>query len=142
VVRRDPAVRSCGDAQGFRTVDNQKLQVKNSGGQYFHYGHALHPEAARRKSQNLARLWLQDAQLDQAPRRPPEFYDRDQKVRRFTGTHPAVMREIVAAADWTYTSRKPLIRLRREYFWEDIALLIQRFTGLTIGVHRNYRRID
>jgi len=142
VVRRDPAVRSCGDAQGFRTVDNQKLRVKNSGGQYFHYGHALHPEAARRKSQNLARLWLQDAQLDQAPRRPPEFYDRDQKVRRFTGTHPAVMREIVAAADWTYTSRSPLVRLRREYFWEDIALLIQRFTGLTIGVHRNYRRLD
>jgi hypothetical protein len=142
VVRRDTAIRSCGDAQGFRTVDEQKLWVKNSGGHYFHYGYALHPEVAGRKLKNLGRLWHQDAQLDRVCRRPPDFYDNDQKVKRFTGTHPALMREIVAAADWTYTSRDPLIRLRRRYFWEDIALLIQRFTGLTLGLHRNYRCID
>ena len=73
--------------------------------------------------------------------RPPRFYDDDQKVKRFTGRHPSVMREIVAAADWTYTSRNPLIRFRREYFWEDVALLVKHCTGLTLGVHRNYRLI-
>ena len=59
----------------------------------------------------------------------------------FTGTHPAVMQEIVAVADWTYTSRNPLIRFRREYFWEDIALLVKRCTGLTLGMHKNYRLV-
>jgi hypothetical protein len=48
---------------------------------------------------------------------------------------------MVSAADWTYTSRNPLIRLRRRYFWEDIALIVKRCTGLTIGVHKNYRLI-
>ena len=41
VVRRDPRIRASGGAQGFRTVDNQKLRVKKSGGRYFHYGYAV-----------------------------------------------------------------------------------------------------
>jgi glycosyltransferase involved in cell wall biosynthesis len=140
VVRRDPRIRSGGDAQGFRTVDNQKLRVKNSGGRYFHYGHALESAQARIKLGNLSTLYGNDRAV-QAIARKEQFYDDDQKVKPFEGTHPAVMREVVAAADWTYHSRKPLIRFRREYFWEDIALIIKRCTGLTLGVHKNYRLI-
>ncbi|HXT40997.1 MAG TPA: glycosyltransferase [Candidatus Angelobacter sp.] len=140
VVRRDPNIRSCGDAQGFRTVDGQKLHVKKSGGRYFHYGHALKPDLAERKLRNLSGLYHDDVGVkEEVGRRPPRFYDDDQKVKPFTGAHPAVMRDTVAAADWTYTSRNPLIRFRRDYFWEDVALLIKRCTGLTLGVHRNYR---
>ena len=142
VVRRDPDIRSCGDAQGFRTTNGMKLRVRNSGGRYFHYGHALKPDQAERKLRNLSRLYHDDAGVkEEVNRRPPRFYDDDQKVRRFTGAHPAVMKEIVATADWTYTSRNPLIRFRRDYFWEDVALLVKRCTGLTVGVHRNYRLI-
>jgi glycosyltransferase involved in cell wall biosynthesis len=139
VVRRDPAIQSRGDAQGFRTLDGEKLRVKNSGARYHHYGFALEPKLMRRKKDNLARLY--DPDVDDAGPRPTDFYDDDQKVRRFTGTHPAVMRDIVAAAHWTYRSRNPLIRLRRNYFWEDIALIIKRCTGITLGVHKNYRLI-
>jgi hypothetical protein len=71
--------------------------------------------------------------------RPASFYKDDEKVRPFRGTHPAVMRELAERATWTYTSRNPLIRFTRDRFWEDIALLIQRGTGLTLGVHKNYR---
>ena len=142
VVRRDPKIRSRGDAQGFRVGDGHKLRAKMSGGHNFHYGHALKPDQAERKLRSLSSLYHDDAGVEEeVRRRPPRFYDDDQKVRRFTGTHPAVMRDIVAAADWTYASRDPLIRFRRDYFWEDIALLVKRFTGLTIGVHRNYRLV-
>lgn len=139
VVRRDAHLRSVGDAQGFRTRDHQKLRVKASGGHYFHYGFALRPEAARVKHSNLATLYDDAGTVQALQQRPARYYDDDQKVRPFTGTHPAVMQDTVAAADWTYTSRNPLIRFRREYFWEDIALLVQRCTGLTLGVHKNYR---
>ena len=142
VVRRDARIRSCGDAQGFRTADGEKLRVKDSRGRYFHYGHALKPDLAERKLRNLSSLYHDDAGVsEELGRRPPRFYDDDQKVRRFSGTHPAVMRDIVAAADWTYHSRNPLIRFRRGCFWEDIAFLIKCCTGLTLGVHRNYRLI-
>ncbi len=146
VVRRDPRIRSRGDAQGFRTVDNEKLHVKLSGGKYFHYGHALSPAQAKIKRENFLKLYRSDESVAQEiQNRPAQFYDDDQKVKPFTGTHPAVMKDIVAAANWTYTSRAPLIRLgrkyRRSYFWEDVAMLVKRFTGITIGVHKNYRLI-
>ena len=140
VVRRDPQIRSGGDAQGFRTVDDQKLRVKNSGGRYFHYGYALEPNQARIKINNLTTLYSNGKEEQTAW--PERFYDDDQKVKPFKASHPAVMKEIVSKADWTYTSRNPLVRFRRNYFWEDIALIIKRCTGITLGVHRNYRRLD
>jgi len=145
VIRRTAGAQSVGDAQGFRiAADNEKLQVKPSGGKIFHYGHALEPTQARIKRENALKLWLDSSAIaEEIVKHPPRFYDDDQKVKQFTGTHPAVMREIVAAATWTYTSRSPLIRLprknHRNYFWKDIALLIQQLTGITIGVHKNYR---
>jgi hypothetical protein len=51
------------------------------------------------------------------------------------------MQEIVSKADWTYSSRSPLIRFRRKYFWKDVALLLKNCTGVTVGVHKNFRRI-
>lgn len=140
VVRRTPNIQSVGDAQGFRTRDGQKLRVKASGGQYYHYGFALQPGQMRQKKSNLASLYG-DAP-SKALERPAAFYDDDQKVKPFQGAHPAVMRELVAAADWTYTSRNPLIRFRRNYFWEDIALLFKQCTGISLGVHKNYRLIN
>jgi glycosyltransferase involved in cell wall biosynthesis len=141
VIRRDPRVCSVGDAQGFRTTDGQKLRVKNSGGRYFHYGYALEPEQARARLGNLNELYGNQAGAEAVASRTVRVYDDDQKVKPFKGAHPAVMRDLAAAATWTYHSREPLIRFRREYFWEDIALIIKRGTGLTLGVHKNYRLI-
>jgi hypothetical protein len=141
IVRHDPKIRACGDAQGFRTTDNQKLCVKNSGGRYFHYGYALEPAQARARVLNLADLYGDKEGVQETSHRPARFYDDDQKVKPFRGTHPAVMRDTVAKATWTYASRNPLIRFRGEYFWEDIALLIKCCTGLTLGVHKNFRLI-
>jgi glycosyltransferase involved in cell wall biosynthesis len=139
VVRRESRIRSVGDAQGFRAGDGRKLRVKDSGGRYFHYGFALDPARMHEKKGNLVSLYRKDSA--RGSNRPPTFYDDDQKVRPFKGTHPAVMKDAVAAATWTYRSRNPLIRFRRNYFWEDIALLIKQCTGITVGVHRNYRLI-
>ena len=94
------------------------------------------------KRKNFLKLSRDDRTVaDEITALPESFYDDDQKVKPFTGTHPAVMSEIVAAADWSYTSRNPLIRFRKNYFWEDIALIVKRCTGLTLGVHKNYRLI-
>jgi glycosyltransferase involved in cell wall biosynthesis len=141
VVRRDPRIRAWGGAQGFRTTNGQKLRVKHSGGRYFHYGFALEPSQAAKKLGNLAELYGDHNKANAAKARPDRIYRDDQKVKPFTGTHPAVMKEIVENANWTYTSRNPLIRFRRDYFWEDIAWLIYQCTGLELGVHKNYRLI-
>jgi hypothetical protein len=141
VVRRDPSIRATGGAQGFRTTDHEKLRVKSSGGRYFHYGYALEPGQARIKLGNLADVYGGTEAVRKLQSRPARFYDDDQKVKPFTGTHPAAMSELAAQATWKYVSRNPLIRFRREYFWEDIALIVKRCTGVTLGVHKNYRVI-
>lgn len=141
IVRRDADIRSCGDAQGFRTAQGEKLRVKISGGKYFHYGHALPPELARQKLHGLSQLWHDDATVEKLCARPETFYEDDQKVKPFTGTHPAVMNEIVAAANWTYQSRNPFIRFRKKVFWNDLAYHVKNLTGLELGVHKNYRLI-
>lgn len=102
---------------------------------------ALEPSQAARKSGNLAELYGEPDKARELLARPSRFYDDDQKVKPFQGTHPAVMRDTVAAANWSYTSRNPLIRFRSNYFWEDIALIIRRCMGITLGVHKNYRLI-
>jgi glycosyltransferase involved in cell wall biosynthesis len=139
VVRRDKKIRSNSDAQSFRTIEDKKLDVKKSGGHYLHYGHARHPEMARQRLRDFSRLWHDDEAVEKIADRPADFYDDDQKVKPFTGTHPAVMRDIVAAADWTYRSRNPLIRFNRRFFWKDAALLLKNCTGIRLGVHRNFR---
>lgn len=141
VVRRDPKIRAWGGAQGFRTTDKEKLRVKNSGGRYFHYGFALRPDRAKIKFKNLNDLYGNPKKVEAIEKRPASFYPDDQKVRPLRGTHPAVMRELAEAADWKYHSRNPLVRFRKDYFWEDIALIIKRCTGITLGVHKNYRLI-
>ncbi len=141
IVRRDSRIRAWGGAQGFRTTDGQKLRVKHSSGDYYHYGYALRPDLARRKHSNLASLYNDQGRADQLNQLPGPYYDDDQKVKSFTGSHPAVMREVVEEADWTYVSRNPLLRFRRDYFWEDVALLVRQVTGITLGQHKNYRLI-
>jgi hypothetical protein len=120
-------------------VDSFSTDVKNSGGRYFHYGYALEPSQARTKHGNLADAYGNAKQVKSIQNRPARFYDDDMKVKPIQGTPPAVMRDLANKATWTYTSRSPLIRLRKNYFWEDIALLIERCTGVTLGMHKNHR---
>jgi glycosyltransferase involved in cell wall biosynthesis len=139
VVRNGKNIRSNSDAQSFRAPDDRKLNVKKSGGHYFHYGHARQPQLAKERLRDFSKLWHDDKKVEEICNRPENFYDDDEKVKPFIGVHPAVMREIVTAADWTYRSRNPLIRFNRRFFWKDVALLLKNCTGIQLGVHRNFR---
>jgi glycosyltransferase involved in cell wall biosynthesis len=139
IVRNGQKIYSNSDAQSFRAPGDRKLDVKKSGGHYFHYGHARHPQLAKERLRDFSKLWHDDKKVEEICNRPANFYDDDEKVKPFTGAHPAVMREIVAAADWTYQSRNPLIRLHRRFFWKDVALLLKDCTGIQLGMHRNFR---
>lgn len=142
VVRRASNARSVGDAQGFRRGDGGKLGVRRSGGRYFHYGHALRPDLAARKARSLSSLYHEAEAVDERMRGlPAGFYEEDQRARTFTGSHPRLMQDIVARADWRYVPRAPLIRFRRKRFWRDVSHLVRQATGLSIGIHRNFRLV-
>src|SRR5262249_55214165 len=132
-------IRAWGGAQGFRTTSGEKLRVRNSGGHILHYGFALEPTQARIRKANLSALYGGKKYAQSSSPQEVGFYEPHQKVLLFRGPHPAVMRDVAAAATSKYESRAPLIRFRRNYFWEDVALVIKRCTGISLGVHKNYR---
>jgi hypothetical protein len=94
VVRPGTAVRSFGDAQGFRMgAEGRRLCARRSGATYYHYGWARPMPALREKRETDNALYYGGA-----ARRAP-VADRlpwDVGLRRFRGDHPALMREWIA----------------------------------------------
>ncbi len=95
VVRPGMGVRSFEEAQGFRIgAEGRKLRARHSRAAYHHYGWARPMPALRAKRETDNALYYGGS-----PRRAA-VADRlpwDVGLRRFTGTHPAVMREWIAA---------------------------------------------
>ncbi len=137
VVRRDPAIFSYRDAQGFRRRPNDKLRVKPSGGTIHHYGYVRPPKAMQDKFRSFKSLWHDDAWIERNVSSADEFdYSQVDVVRRFEGTHPKVMQRRIAAMNWTFD--RDLSRNRRSTK-DRLKHAIERLTGWRPGEYRNYR---
>jgi hypothetical protein len=101
IVKRTAGARSIVDAQSFR-IGNRKAWVKWSEGTIYHYGHVKPPQCMGQKHKLMNR-WYHghrfDHQFDGFQFR--QIYG----LARFQGTHPAVMRDLVAAQDWSFEPR-------------------------------------
>ena len=118
-IRNDPAIRSVGDALKFRRFDpappraeldeparcrKRRLRAVRSGLTVYHYGWARPPEVMRRKQEHFERLYMDDEALRTkfGNITAATIYRDLGHLERFDGTHPAVMRERVAAASWDF----------------------------------------
>lgn len=138
VVRRSSGIRSHNDAQGFR-VGGEKPVVSPSGGRIFHYGWVKPPKVMGQKSKLLNRWW-------HGNKRDHEFedfqYDRQYGLKRFEGSHPAVMRELVKAQDWSFEFQRRL----SDWTFKDLNLLASDLFEKTfkyrIGEYRPYQLVE
>jgi len=139
MVRTGRGIRSWKSAQGFRHRDGSKLRVVPAGARIFHYGWVRPPRRMTRKTRALAEVHLG---AERARARIPDLetgYDfgRLHGRARFTGTHPAVMHERIAACDWqvlpTATAQKHDRFAVRALSWVE-----NRVLGFRIAEHRNY----
>jgi hypothetical protein len=120
LIRNNGTLESVGDAAGFGRKDGSRLRTRDSGASIYHYGWARAPELMRTKTLAFDRLWLDD---DAVAKRwkdvPAEAFGQIDIAFRFRGTHPAVMKERIGAANWTVPpGRRPLL---------DTPLLNPRF---------------
>jgi len=102
----------------------------------YHYGWVRPPEAQLSKSADFHRWYHGDESVKRALERG-FTYDVEEKVRRFVGTHPGPMRELVAKADWPFNPR-PGRLIRPGHVRHDLLDLLERATGLRLGEYRNY----
>lgn len=145
IVRMGRGIRSWKSAQGFRR-DGQKLQVRSTGARVFHYGWVRPPDLMKRKQIALDRLhhpedWVRRRHSDSTDTR--FHYGPSRHLRRFRGTHPAVMREWIAATA-PRVGPDAEDRLRHEHNrWLNRSLteIQDRIFGRQLGVYRNFKRI-
>ncbi len=145
IVRLGRGIRSWKSAQGFRRGE-RKLRVRDTTARIFHYGWVRPPEVMKKKQIALDRLHHDEAWVRR--RHPdggtvPFDYGPLAHLRRYAGSHPAVMRDWICAKTWRaedYRRRSTrhehnLARTRLTSWIED-SILHRQF-----GVYRNYQLI-
>jgi hypothetical protein len=103
VIRKDPAIHSYRDAQGFRK-SGKKMRVKEIDAYVYHYGWVRHPELQMQKILGFERLYSNDEMASKVSKEATRKFDYSQidSLTRFTGTHPRVMQERIASKNWTF----------------------------------------
>ncbi|WP_128544687.1 glycosyltransferase family 2 protein [Larkinella soli] len=139
VVRNTGNVASYRDAQGFRTRDNRKLNVRLIAATMYHYGWVKPPEKQVRKLGNFGRYWHSDEHMDRLRQELTDFdYSTVDSLALFDGTHPAVMQPRIGRMDWQFDFD---IRQKRLSPKNRVLKVIENLTGRRIGEYRNYRLI-
>lgn len=140
VVRNGIGARSWKSAQGFRK-DGRKMNVIQIPAQIYHYGWVRNP--ARMKKKRLAhdslhhdRAWVEEEHSG-GRRDAPFDYGTPKHLAVFEGTHPAVMKERIAAKDWTMDQRSTS-RYEHDSLGVRILSGFEMFFGVRIGEYKNY----
>jgi glycosyltransferase involved in cell wall biosynthesis len=140
MVRNNANICSYRDAQGFRTKDNRKLQVKKIDAEIYHYGWVRHPHKQLEKLNSFYGLWNGEqytapplSESDQF-----DFFKDADSLDVFKGTHPSVMQKRIADKNWqaNFDVRK------KKFSFPDLLLYkIEKLTGKRLFDYRNYKII-
>lgn len=137
IVRNTGNVVAYRDAQGFRTRDNRKLNVKLIDAYMHHYGWVKPPDKQAGKLSNFGRYWHSDQQMAQVRQELKDFdYGGIDSLALFTESHPQVMRDRINRADWNFQYD---IRQKKLSFKNRLLAMIELITGWRVGEYRNYR---
>lgn len=137
VIRNDSAIHSYRDAQGFRRA-GKVLNVKKIDARIFHYGWVKNPILQREKLRNFHKLWHADDKVEKMVVDAPFDYSQIDLLSKFTGTHPAVMRNRIKAQDWELnfdTSKNKMS------FKNRILHVYEKITGYRLFEYKNYKVI-
>jgi hypothetical protein len=151
IIRNNRHIRSFRDAQGFRkfkTVNPSpeellkggvKLNVKNSNARIFHYGWVKHPAIQQKKREGLYRLWHSEPGRERNLEEAIEFdYTQVAALKKFTDTHPTVMKERILKQNWNFDFNTENKNLNPR---ERIVHFIEKHTGWRPGEYKNYKLI-
>ncbi len=138
VIRNNKNICSYRDAQGFRTIDNQKLNVKMIDAYMYHYGWVKPPEVQKAKMKSSINFWEKDDVAEKKKKEYEETFDYSgiDSLASFEGTHPAVMQARLERVNWQFDFN---IQEKKLSFKNKLRFLIENLTGWRIGEYRNFR---
>lgn len=159
IVRKLPQIHSYQSAQSFRWFDHydnprqeegtRKLRVAAVDAEIYHYGWVRPPRLMQSKSQALDTVHWGSQRAREHYAKAPKYFDYGplDRLAMFQGTHPAVMKEMIAAMDWRgqlqYSGKPNPWRKPHKHERFKIRLLswIERHLngGRQIGTFHNYK---
>jgi hypothetical protein len=138
VVRNRKDIFSYKDAQGFRKQPNDKLRVKLVDAFVYHYGYVKEPVALQQKVTTMVHFYHDDNWIKNVFKKR-EKYDYEgmrEPLKKFEGTHPAVMKARVTRKNWDF---RPDLNLRYHNAKDMIKRIIGETTGWYPGEYKNYK---
>jgi hypothetical protein len=139
VIRKDDNIHSYRDAQGFR-IGGRKLNVVEIEAYVYHYGWVRHPQYQMKKVLGFEKLYDSDNMASKISKEETDHFDYSaiDSLTRFTGSHPAVMKQRISKKNWSFEhdiSRKNFTLIGRVLHW------IENATGKRLFDYRNYNII-
>jgi glycosyltransferase involved in cell wall biosynthesis len=141
IIRNQKNITSYRDAQGFRTIDDKKLNVKWIDAYIYHYGWVKSPEIQKEKMKSSINFWATDEEAASVKKHYDESFDYAgiDSLTTFTGTHPAVMQARLERVNWQFDFD---IREKKLSFKNRVRAFIEKLTGWRIGEYKNFRVVD
>ena len=136
IVRPHSGISSYKDAQGFR-LQGRKLFVKPVDANIYHYGWVKPPKAQQDKQKTFNKLWHDDQWMKENVPDVEEFdYSNSGSLKKFPGTHAAVMKERIKTVHWPFDFDPSKVKLS---FKEKLSNFIENQSGWRFGEYRNYK---
>lgn len=140
VIRGNKNIYSYKDAQGFRKNKDEKLRVKAVDAWVYHYGWVRPPKIMQQKHRDIRKFYTEDdAWIEQNLVKTEEFdYSTIDSLKKFTGTHPAVMQERIQRINWQFDHDPTFNRLRPK---DRLRRVVEKLTGYRLFEYKNYKPI-
>jgi glycosyltransferase involved in cell wall biosynthesis len=138
IIRNQATITSYRDAQGFRTIDDKKLNVKWIDAYIYHYGWVKSPEIQKEKMKSSINFWATDEAAASVKKHYEENFDYAgiDSLTTFSGTHPAVMQARLERVNWQFDFD---IREKKLSFKNRVRAFVEKLTGWRIGEYKNFR---
>ncbi|MFN4994919.1 MAG: glycosyltransferase family 2 protein [Bacteroidota bacterium] len=135
VVRNNKNISSYRDAQGFR-INGRKLQVMAIPAKVYHYGWVKDPRSQQEKQKSFHKMWHDDEWVKNNVAQADAFdYANIDSLKKFTGTHPLVMKERLARMNWYFEWDQSKKKLPLK---ESVLKIIEQLTGKRLFEYKNY----
>lgn len=135
VVKNDKSIYSYRDAQGFRKGANQKLRVKPIDAYIHHYGWVREPKTMFAKQNNFG-LFYDGEGAERGRTFVGEFdYSSIDALQKYHGSHPAVMQDRIAKANWKFEYDLSYNKLSLK---EKFKNFVEKISGKRPFDYKNY----
>lgn len=129
------------DAQGFRIRNSdgtvRKLHARQTEARIFHYGWVRHPRIQQKKQFAFQRLYHNDEWIQNNIPDTEEFDYSCYEVKKYIGTHPAIMQQRIEE-DKSWTQFFDPRRRKKRPLLVAATDLVEKFTGYRIGEYKNF----